>query len=517
MCVLTGCAQTGEQLTISAGESPLTDAVALPGDPETRIQKAIDALPALISEAMDASGVPGLAVAVVHGDEIRYAEGFGVREIGTDEAVTPETVFQIASVSKPLSATAVAAVIGDGELAWDAPIREYLPEFAFSDAAVTERATIADAFSHRTGLATGAGDDLEDLGFDRETILQQLRWQPLDDFRASYHYSNFGLTVGAEAVAASQGQAWEDLVAARVFDPLGMTSTSARHDHFLQQENRAVLHAQQDGEFVAAFDRDPDAEAPAGGVSSTVLDLGNWVRMLLAEGNFEGTQIVDREALVAAMSPQVIAGHPSSTRERAGFYGYGFNAGTTITGRTTVSHSGGFLLGAATNVELMPDLDLGIITLTNAAPVGVPEAVNATFFDLVQYGEPVRDWFAAYSGLFSGMAAPVGDLVDASPPNNPEAAPAAEALVGTYTSDYFGQLEVVESGGTLVARLGPAGQTELLLEPWDGVTFAYAPRSENAPWGSRASATFTLGGDGVASSLRLASFDEMGLGTFVRL
>ena len=514
---LSGCAQGERELGVVLGDTPTSDVIAIPGDLEARVQRAIDALPGIIDDLLERSGVPGLAVAVVHGDEVRYAEGFGVREIGTDAEVTADTVFQIASVSKPLSATAVAAVIGDGEIGWDTRISELLPGFQFSDPVVTERATIADAFSHRTGLATGAGDDLEDLGFDQATILERLRLQPLDAFRASYHYSNFGLTVGAEAVAASQGQEWADLVAERVFEPLGMTSTSARHDDFLARDNRALLHAQVGGEYVAAYDRNPDAEAPAGGVSSTVRDLGNWVRMLLAEGEFEGARVADRDALVAAMSPQVVVGHPASVRDRAGFYGYGFNTGTSITGRTVMSHSGGFLLGAATNVELVPDLDLGIVTLTNAAPIGLPEAVNATFFDLVQYGAPNRDWFEAYGGLFVGMANPMGDLVDAQRPAEPAPAPDAAQLVGRYASDYFGDLVIERAGDALVARMGPSGGVELALEPWDGATFAFAPNSENAPEGSRSSAIFTLRPDGTAQSVRLTFFDAQGLATFTRI
>ncbi|MGK0721355.1 serine hydrolase [Leucobacter sp. W1478] len=516
--VLTGCGSPATKpLAVSAGETPSSDAVALPGELDEQVQRALEQLPEIAQQGLDSTGVPGMSIAVVFRDEVVFAEGFGVREVGTDEGITPDTVFQIASLSKPLSATAVSAAIADGDVSWETPIRTLLPEFEYSDPTVTELATIGDAFSHRTGLSTGAGDDLEDLGFDRDTILQRLRFQPLDDFRSTYHYSNFGLTIGAEAVAVARGQEWADLVAELVFDPIGMESTSARHDDYLSHPDRALLHAVIDGEFVAAFDRDPDAQAPAGGVSSTANDLAQWLRVLLDDGALDGTQIADSDALVAAMSPQIVSSHPGAGIERPSHYGHGFNASPLVSGRMSISHSGAFVLGAATNFQVVPELDLGIVVLTNGAPVGLPEAVTASFLDLVQFGDITRDWVADLGAFFGPMTGPAGDLVEVDRPPSPEPAPSDPSVTGLYVSDYFGSLEVERDRGALIARLGAEGSVALELEEWDGATFAYSPSSESAPWGSLSTATFELDGDGKALSLRLSSFDEMGLGTFTRV
>lgn len=515
---LAGCgAPATAPAAVTPGSTPSSDAVALPGAIEEQVRLALEQLPDIAQQGLDSTGVPGMSIAVVFQDEVVFAEGFGVREVGTDEKITPDTVFQIASLSKPLSATAVSAAIAEGDVEWETPIRTLLPEFEYSEPTVTELATVGDAFSHRTGLITGAGDDLEDLGFDRDTILQRLRLQPLDDFRSTYHYSNFGLTVGAEAVAAARGQEWEDLVAELVFDPIGMESTSARHDDYLSHADRALLHAVIDGEFVAAFDRDPDAEAPAGGVSSTANDLAQWLRVLLGEGELAGTQIADREALIAAMSPQIVSSHPATGIERPAHYGHGFNASPLVSGRMSISHSGAFVLGAATNFQVVPELDLGIVVLTNGAPVGLPEAITASFLDLVQFGDLTRDWVSDLGAFFGPVMGPVGDLVEVDRPPSPAPAPADATVTGLYVSDYFGSLEVERDGESLVARLGAEGSVALELEEWDGATFAYSPTSESAPWGSRATATFEIGGEGEATHLRLSSFDGTGLGTFTRV
>lgn len=514
LLALPGCAAAPPGIAVTAGDTPGQDAIALPGPLDQQIAGAVAELPDIAERALEQSGVPGMAIAVVHGDAVVFAEGYGTTAAENGQPITPDTVFQIASLSKPLSATGVAAAIGEsgGAFGWDTPIRSLLPDFALADPIATEHATIGDAFSHRLGLATGAGDDLEDLGYDRAAILQRLRQQPLSPFRTEYHYSNFGLTTGAEAVAASRGEPWEQLMDELVFAPLGMTSTSARHDDFIAHDDRARLHALEGGEFVAAYDRDPDPQSPAGGVSSTVNDLSRWLRALLADGVYEGTRIAEADALAVAMTPQVVSGTGPGLTGRPAHYGYGFNASPQVSGRMAISHSGAFVLGAATNFQIVPELDLGIVVLTNGAPVGLPEAVTAQFLDRVQYGHTTRDWITDAAGFFAGYTAPTGDLADEQRPTAPADPPALDTLAGVYANPYFGPLTVETSSvteGGLRLRLGPEGRTVLELEPWDGGTFAYTPSSESAPFGSRASAAF----DG-RGSLTLQSFDGQGLGTW---
>ena len=356
--LLAGCTSPASEGTIPVDSypNPVEDAIALPS--ESAVEDALDALPDVIESTLEQSGVPGLAVAVVHDGEIVYSGGFGVTEAGTDDAVDAETVFQIASVSKSLSATAVAKAITDGAVTWSTPVVDELPEFALSDPYVTQNGTIGDYFSHRTGLATGAGDDLEDLGYDRAYIMDHLYLQPLSAFRSTYNYSNFGITIGAEAAAAALGMSWEDAMDELVYQPIGMTSSSSRYSDFLAQPNRATIHTLVDGEFVPLYDRDPDAQAPAGGVSSNVLDLAAWMNVVLADGELDGeldgADYIDPAALTAATTGEMVSGHPDSNAARTSMYGFGFNTGTEVSGRTSISHSGAFILGAATSFRMLP-------------------------------------------------------------------------------------------------------------------------------------------------------------------
>lgn len=209
---------------------------------DDRIEYAVGKVSDIVEEELDASGIPGAAVAVVHDGEVVMAEGFGVRSTETGEDVTERTVFPLASISKSVSATVVAAESAGGEVDWSTPVREHLPWFALSDPGVSDQVTVGDLFAHRSGLPEHAGDDLEDLGYDRPAVLHGLRRLPLEPFRASYAYTNFGVTAGAEAVAVAAGTPWAELGRERLFDPLGMEDTSFSYEDLLDRDNLSLIH-----------------------------------------------------------------------------------------------------------------------------------------------------------------------------------------------------------------------------------------------------------------------------------
>ena len=234
------------------------------------VASSVAAFDNVVREAMARTGVPGLSVAVVHGEQVAYLKGFGVRRAGGAEPVDPDTVFQLASMSKPIASTVVAALAGDGVVTWDDPIVSHDPAFAMHDAWVTRAVTLRDMFCHRSGLPDHAGDMVEDIGYDRAEVLRRLRFiKPDSSFRSHYAYTNFGLTAAAVAAAKASGRSWEDLSAERLYRPLGMTRTSSRFADFIAAPNRAIGHVRADNAWVARYTRDPDAQSPAGGVCST--------------------------------------------------------------------------------------------------------------------------------------------------------------------------------------------------------------------------------------------------------
>lgn len=478
--------------------------------PDNAVDNAVAKLDGLITDLMSSSGIPGMAVAVVHGGKTLYAKGFGVREAGKPDKVDADTVFQLASLSKPISATVVAHQVGARAVSgWDTPIQAHLPWFALSDPDVSRMLTVADLFAHRSGLPDHAGDLLEDLGYGRRQVLDRLRFLPLAPFRTSYAYTNFGVTAAAEAVAAAAGKPWEDLSEEVIYRPLGMASTSSRFADYQARPNRAVGHVLVDGRYQPRYTRDADAQAPAGGVSASVNDMTHWLTMMLAGGTYQGVTVVEPSALLPALTPQMVSTPPSQPDMRSGFYGYGFNIGTSAAARMQFSHSGAFDLGAATNFVMIPSADVAIVALTNAAPIGIPETLTAEFADLVQFGRIREDWRPLYAHAFEGMDRPFGELAGKQPPTASPPPRPAQSYAGTYANKYWGPAVVTDAGGTLTLTLGPKRQA-FALKHWDGDVFTFDITSENAPPGSVSKATFA--GD----RLVLEYFDQERMGTFLR-
>jgi len=479
-----------------------------------KVAAALPKLKEFARQTIDRKLVPGLSIAIVHGDDVVFLEGFGARQVGKPEAVDVDTVFQLASLSKPLASTVVAALVGDGKVSWDSRIRDIDPGFALHDELATATVTVRDLFAHRSGLPGNVGNDIEELGFSQGEILQRLRLAPpAYSFRNGYSYSNFGLTEGAVAAARFSGRSWEEAAEEKLYKPLGMSATSSRYRDFMNRTNRANLHVRVDGTWASFTRRNADAQSPAGGASSTARDLAQWLRLLLANGQYQGHQLIDRTALEQAHVPAIVRSVDAKTGAPA-FYGLGWNVNYREHG-VEWSHAGAFSAGARTLVHLIPGEQLGIAVLANAFPTGVPEGIAATFFDLVFAGRPTRDWVAVANEAFEAgyQESMKPSLAYAKPPAAPSPALPASAYTGDYRNEYAGDAKVTDSGGALYLHLGPAGKRFPLI-PFNRDLFTYSPFAETP--GSRMGVSFLIGPDGKASEVTVEDLNEYGLGRLAR-
>lgn len=441
-----------------------------------KVQAAIPKLEQMAKDTIAKGGVPGLAIAIVFKDEVVYLGGFGVLEAGKPETVDADTVFQLASLSKPLSSTIVAALVSDGLVRWDSRIADLNPAFQLHDAYPTAQVTVTDLFNHRSGLSGNAGNDLETLGFDQDTILSRLHHlKPTSSFRAGYAYSNFGLTEGAVAAARPTGKSWDEVAEEKLFKPLGMSSTSARYADWLTHENRAELHVPVDGKWTALVKRNPDPQAPAGGVSSNARDLAQWMRLELAHGKYAGVQLIKEEAIAPTHAPLMARGDNPVTGSPS-FYGRGWAVEFGRYG-TVWAHAGAFSDGARTLASLLPSEQLGIVVLANAFPTGVPEGLAASFFDLVFVGAPTEDWFGKWNALFAGMFGPAQEAAQITYGTKP-AAPSPALALSAYANDYLGDAKVEEKNSGLVLKLGPNGVKSYPLTHFDRDLFLSYPSPE---------------------------------------
>jgi CubicO group peptidase (beta-lactamase class C family) len=519
---------TAAVATLPRSRAAAAQATSVPGEAAitfAQVQSALDRLDGLIEDGMAQTGLPGAAVAVVYGDEVVYAKGFGVREVGKPEPITPETVFQIASLSKSLSSTLVAAVVGDGTTTWDATIGSIEPGFALADPWVSDQVTIRDMLCHRSGLPAYGGDPLVfTFGYDRDECLRRLRYYALaTPFRTTWAYSNLGFSAGAYAAARAAGESWEDLAEMRLFAPLGMTSTSYRFADFERRENRAAPHYRtRDGVWELGDLTDDDAAAPAGGVSSNLRDLTHWLRLHLAGGMFDGQQVVASEPLGETYRPQIVAfSPPDPATGPPAFYGLGWNVSYDDQGRLDVSHPGDFS-SYSTQVTLLPGAGLGILVLCNGGASAVRGAIPKAFLEMVTKGEPSQDWVRATETSFAAALAGILETSTPFPQGEPpaDAAPPLplDVYTGTFTNTTYGEVTVRDEAGGLVLEFGPNG-VRYQLFPWDRDAFSFLlPGAEGAQV-AQLGVLFTIGPEGQADAalVSLAGVGPDAAATFTRV
>ncbi|QES89226.1 serine hydrolase [Rhizosphaericola mali] len=316
-------------------------------------------------ELMKEFNVPGMAYAVVRNDSIVYAKGFGVREFNKKATVDAETASGIGSISKSFTALTLGILVGQGKLNWDDKVRKYLPDFELYDPYVSENFTIRDLLTHRSGLKQVSGGMLlahSDLS--REEIVKQLKYlKPVSGFRDKPAYQNVMYLVASEIVKVVSGMSWDEFLKQNVFEKLDMKSSSSL---FTQREatiNRAHPHVSNSkGELQEIVHEKGNNVAPLGFVFSSVNDMGNYMRMLLNDGKFEGKEIIAKSALDEIFTPQI---HFPVFPIHNEFTSYGFGWWLTpAKGHKIIDHSGG-LDGMTANLVMIKDLNIGIIATCN--------------------------------------------------------------------------------------------------------------------------------------------------------
>jgi CubicO group peptidase (beta-lactamase class C family) len=478
---------------------------------EAQVTAALPELEKYIQEQMKRTGVPGLSIAIVLQDKVVYLKGFGVREAGKNDPVSEDTAFQLASVSKPLGATVIASLVSDGLISWDSKISDLDPSFQLPEPYPTSQLTIRDLYSHRSGLPGEAGTELETFGYSQTEILHRLRYvTPASSFRSAYSYSDFGMTEGGVAAVKPTGKTWEQVSKEKLYTPLGMTHTTSVNSEFLQETTRAALHVMVDGKWTPKLTRQPDAQAPAGGASSTARDMAQWLRLEWGSGTYDDKQLINADALAQTHLPVIVRGKNPITGA-PGFYGLGWNIDYDEQGRTIWDHAGAFSVGARTQVTISPSENLGVVVLSNAFPTGLPEAVTATFFDLARYGKSSRDWGETWDKIYDSIFGPsaYGPVVAqfAHPPANASPALPNSAYVGSYGNDYISDVQIIEQDGKLALQLGPKKMT-YALKHWGRDVFLFYPELEVPELPSKLDVS--IGVDGKATQLTIQDIVESG-------
>lgn len=361
--------------------------------------KQIDSLVNLSLKTFD---VPGIAVGVVKDGKLVHAKGYGIANLETGKKTDENTLFGIASNSKAFTTAAISMLVDEGKMKWDDKVTDHIPGFKMYDPYVTDAFTVRDLVTHRSGLGLGAGDLMmwpDGSSFTRADIIHNLRYlKPVSAFRTKYDYDNNLYIVAGEVIAKVSGMPWEDFIEQRIMKPLGFQSSAASLYRLKDKSNMIRPHAPVDGQLkVINIDWSETANA-AGGIWSNITDLSKWVALQLNHGRYGDSlkQTLFSESLHEEMwSPQTII--PSNTRPpyntHFSAYGLGWFL-SDIKGYKQVTHTGG-LAGIVTQVVLFPELNLGIIVLTNQQSGAAFSAISSAIKD-GYIGVSGQNWVKAY-------------------------------------------------------------------------------------------------------------------------
>jgi CubicO group peptidase (beta-lactamase class C family) len=414
-------------------------------------------LDALVGRTLKTFDVPGIAVAIVKDGKIVLSKGYGVKSILTKEKVDANTLFGIASNSKAFTSAALAILVDEKKLDWDDKVIKYIPEFKMYNDYVTDEFTIRDLLTHRSGLGLGAGDLMiwpDGHNFTPNDIIRNIQYlKPVSGFRTKYDYDNLLYVIAGEVVARISGQSWTEFIEGRIMKPLDMKNSAASWNRLKDTSNVIVPHVPIDGKLkVITRYKNPIFDAAAG-IYTSVNDLSKWVMLQLQKGRYGNSRIFSEKQSAEMWTPQTLMPNKTAPPYNSVFKSYGLGWQITdVKGKLQASHTGG-LEGIVTQVTLVPELQLGIIVLTNQQTGAAFNAVTNTIKDSY-LGIDSEDYVTAYKNklqanednadkitdeVWAAVAKNQTDKININPKH----------YTGTYKDNWFGTVTITEKNGKM--------------------------------------------------------------------
>ncbi len=441
----------------------------------------------LVGRTLKTFDVPGIAVAIVKDGQVIHAKGYGVRSIASTAPVDENTLFGIASNSKAFTTAALAMLVDEGKINWDDKVIKYLPKFKMYNDYVTNEFTIRDLLTHRSGLGLGAGDLMiwpDGHNFTTKDIIENLKYlKPVSAFRTKYDYDNLLYIVAGEVLAQVSGQSWGDFIEQRIMKPLAMNQSAASFQRLKDTSNIISPHVPTEGKLKAITRyKNPILDA-AGGIYASVNDLSKWVIMQLQKGKYDNGKILFSEKQQTEMwTAQTIMPNKPVAPYFSHFKSYGLGWQLSeVKGSFQVSHTGG-LDGIVTQVTLLPELNLGIIVLTNqqngAAFNAITNTIKDSYLNLKS-----DDYVTLYSSQRKEKVVSADKITDevwstVAQNSKDKIKVDAKKYVGTYKDNWLGEIVLSEQKGKMYFRSTRSAQLA-------GEMFFYKDQTFAVKWNNR--------------------------------
>jgi CubicO group peptidase (beta-lactamase class C family) len=479
---------------------------------QSKVEPLIPKLNQIIEKGMKDWEVPGCAIGIVENDKIVYLKGFGVKEVGGSDPITPRTVFPLASVSKAFCAATIGLMVDDGKMHWDDPVRRHISGFALRDPLANEMVTIRDLLNHMTGVPRHDELWYHSTNTQKDILDKIPRLSYTAPIRSRNQYNNVMYMAAGVAAGNANGTSWERLVTERIFQPLGMKDTGPYAINYLKAPDKATPHDKSDHlKIIPTAFLVADNIAPAGGINSNAQDMCQWMRLLLNNGTYEGKQIIKEATLKETMRPQVMFGRPSggilNMFSNLISYSMGW-AEKDLGGQMVVEHNGR-LNGFSTSVTLLPKLKIGIVMLANnesSMPYVIPTAlINAIlgrpevpYFEFIKWFNPLT-WDAKTSQLRQEREFFEKAVKGTRP------AQKLEGYVGKYTDGVYGSVAISQDKAGLRMKWG---WKDIALSHLHYETFYGRFADGNPDCTYLQTVTFHYNNKGEIVSLNLGGLDE---------
>lgn len=453
---------------LQAGGTFAQDRVTKPTD--DKLKKILADFDQYAAKARVDWKIPGMAIGIVQDGKLIFAKGFGVKNSGSNDPVTENTVFQIGSTSKAFTATLAAMLVDEGKFNWEDKVIDHVPDFRMYDPWATREFQVVDLMSQRSGMPAYAADTLFFLGFDRPYIKQAIRnIKPVASFRTKYAYQNGLWLVASDLIAKYAGKTWEQALHERIFAPLGMSDSSVDKQSFLNAQDVSSLHTLK-GDKVIALPKNWEfldwsyVAGPAGAINSNIVDMAKWLAFQMKKGKVNDKQLVSVANMQVVHSPKTIVSLGNEVHKNM-FYCLGWLY-MEHSPFPIIWHNGGTLM--KTMIAFIPEQKIGIVILSNYV-TDLPELLAFRFFD--QYaGKLVKDLSAEALAELEKMKK--GEKARKPVvPKKPLAAMPLEKYVGDYSNDVYSKINISVVDGKLTIVMGPK-KVKITLQHWDKDIFA---------------------------------------------
>jgi len=417
---------------------------------------------AAIARALERLGVaPGFAVAAYTREGV-YARGFGVTDVGTGERVSADTAFYIASSTKPLTALALAKLDARGELNLDQSLAAYAPDSPFSTAVRASEVKLRDLLSHTHGIENDA--IVHRTAFSGEHDPETL-WRLLGACAAneeaplgSFDYTNVGYNIATILTDRQLGVRWQDLLQREIFDPAGMTRSTAVMSRgvgwSVARPHRSAL---PEGPQRIYLEKTDQTMQSAGGVIMSANDAARWLELMIENGRVRGRQVISPDVIAATRAPLATLSENFGGYQRDQ-YGLGWYLGQHR-GEPMLQHFGGFA-GFRAHVSYLPDRGVGVAGFVNdsSAAFPLPDIIANYIYDLTAgRAEAEADLNSGIDAMVqerdAGIARIATDRANRAGRAWTLTRP-REAYAGAYENEEYGQFNVTSEAGALTVTCG---------------------------------------------------------------